>query len=73
MDWNDLKSAHPLGWDAAFSRPYCVSSIQGTIDQPGMTLREYAAIHLMVPDSGNASLDKMILKALDMRKAKSAF
>ena len=49
------------------------SHFSDCVDQPSMTLREYAAIHLMVPDSGNSSLDKMILKALDMKKAKSAF
>lgn len=27
---------------------------------PGITIREYAAIHLKVPMSGNAELDKMI-------------
>lgn len=31
---------------------------------PGMTLREYAAIKLKVPDSGNDWLDDMIRKSL---------
>jgi hypothetical protein len=31
---------------------------------PGMTLREYAAIHLRVPDSGSDWLDKMIEQRL---------
>ncbi len=30
----------------------------------GMTLREYAAIRLKVPDSGNPELDKMIRESL---------
>ena len=32
-------------------------------DNPGMSLRQYAAIKLRVPDSGLEWLDKMILKA----------
>jgi len=31
--------------------------------QEGMSLRQYAAIHLQVPDSGDEWLDKMIRKA----------
>lgn len=37
-----------------------------------MTVREYAAIHLGVPDSGDAELDAMIRKANRMEFAKSA-
>lgn len=38
---------------------------------PGLSIREYAAIHLMVPDSGNADLDAMILKAITLKTNKS--
>ena len=34
------------------------------IHENGMTLREYAAIHLKVPNSGNPELDAMIEKSL---------
>lgn len=30
---------------------------------PGISIREYAAIHLRIPDSGNAELDAMIQKS----------
>ncbi len=46
------KPAFPLG-----------EPIEGYSHQ-GMTLREYAAIHLKVPDSGDPELDKMILRGL---------
>ena len=39
----------------------------------GMTIREYAAIHLMVPDSGNKELDDMITKAIQAKTGKAAF
>ena len=35
----------------------------------GLTRREYAAIHLRVPDSGSAWLDAMIYQALEMEVA----
>lgn len=38
----------------------------------GMNLREYAAIHLGVPDSGDAELDAMIRKANRRDFAKAA-
>jgi len=34
------------------------------IHENGMTLREYAAIHLKVPNSGNPELDEMIDKSV---------
>ena len=36
---------------------------------PGMTVRQYAAIHLCVPDSGDADLDAMIRRAQRERLA----
>jgi len=39
---------------------------------PGLTKREYAAIHLCVPDSGNPELDAMIEKARRDRFAAAA-
>lgn len=74
MDWNK-EGAFPSGANAAFPRPYVKDDAtrEGTIEQPGMTLREYAAIHLMVPDSGNASLDEMIKKAIASKTSKAAF
>ena len=39
---------------------------------PGMTLREYAAIHLRVPDSGTPWLDEMIRSSLGEEFAKTA-
>ena len=46
------------------------------LSNPGseMTIREYAAIHLKVPMSGNADLDAMIKEsiALDIQKAQIA-
>ena len=38
----------------------------------GMSLREYAAIHLCVPDSGNDELDAMIKRAQRERLAGQA-
>lgn len=35
----------------------------GTHAFSGMTLREYAAIHLKIPDSGNDWIDEMIRKS----------
>jgi hypothetical protein len=35
-----------------------------------LTVREYAAIHLMVPDSGDVELDKMISKAIQRKRSK---
>lgn len=35
-----------------------------------MSLREYAAIHLRVPDSGNGWLDKMIKRSRELDRAK---
>jgi len=35
----------------------------GEVAQEGMTLRQYAAIHLKVPDSGTDWLDEMIKKS----------
>ena len=45
----------------------CASPFQlGQTDKhySGLSKREYAAIHLKVPDSGDADLDKMILQSL---------
>jgi len=39
---------------------------------PGFTKREYAAIHLCVPDSGNDELDAMIRRAQRERLAGQA-
>ena len=39
----------------------------------GLTIREYAAIHLMVPDSGIPELDEMIKKAIAQKTSKAAF
>jgi hypothetical protein len=44
----------------AFPAPAGVSHIT----EQGMTLREYAAIHLRVPDSGSEWLDEMIEQSL---------
>lgn len=41
-------------------------------DVPGMSLREYAAIALCVPDSGNPPVDLMIRTALRDRMAEKA-
>jgi len=40
-----------------------------TIFHPGISTREYAAIHLCVPDSGNDELDAMIRRAQRERLA----
>jgi hypothetical protein len=39
---------------------------------PGMTLRQYAAIHLKVPRSGDAEIDAMIRESLRAEFAKQA-
>jgi hypothetical protein len=39
----------------------------------GLTKREYAAIHLMLPESGDEELDKIISKAIQLRVGKAAF
>ena len=46
----------------------------GGIDhrEPGMTLRQYAAIHLRVPNSGDDWLDDMIAKARRVDAAEKA-
>ncbi len=38
--------------------------VDDSLHLEGMTLREYAAIRLKVPDSGNPELDKMIRASL---------
>lgn len=45
-------------------KAYCPPTRQ---NHPGLTKREYAAIHLRVPDSGDPELDRMIAAALDRR------
>ena len=46
--------------EAAFARPRSEGTIKSSI---GLTKREYAAIHLRVPNSGNPELDDMIREA----------
>ena len=46
--------------EAAFARPRSEGTIKSSI---GLTKREYAAIHLRVPQSGNPELDTMIREA----------
>ena len=46
--------------EAAFARPRSEGTIKSSI---GLTKREYAAIHLRVPMSGNPELDTMIREA----------
>lgn len=46
--------------EAAFARPRSEGTIKSSI---GLTKREYAAIHLRVPMSGNPELDDMIREA----------
>jgi aconitase B len=46
--------------EAAFARPRSEGTIKSSI---GLTKREYAAIHLRVPMSGNPELDAMIREA----------
>lgn len=46
---------------AAF--PAICRSINGVPLSPGMTMRQYAAIHLNVPESGCDWLDEMIIKS----------
>lgn len=41
-----------------------VPGLHSDPDFNGMTLREYAAIHLRIPDSGSEWLDTMIRRAL---------
>lgn len=48
-----------------------VFPIQLATQEPGLTAREYAAIHLGVPDSGDAELDAMIRRANRMEFAKA--
>ncbi len=43
--------------------PSAVLFDQAIVDSKGMTLRQYAAIKLCVPDSGLPWLDDMIVKA----------
>ncbi len=43
---------------------YTIQTGDGQWQQPGMTLRQYAAIKLKVPDSGTDWLDLMITKSL---------
>jgi hypothetical protein len=47
--------------EAAFARPRSEGTIKSSI---GLTKREYAAIHLRVPMSGNPELDAMIRDAV---------
>ena len=49
----------------AFPRPASTNPCNGEViwDNEGMTLREYAAIELRIPDSGIDWLDEMIAKA----------
>jgi hypothetical protein len=49
----------------AFPRPaYTHPNGEIVLDEDGMTLRQYAAIKLKVPDSGTDWLDDMIRKSL---------
>jgi len=50
---------------AAFARPFSQEEGLEVYDlaQDGLTKREYAAIHLKVPNSGNPELDDMIREA----------
>lgn len=43
-----------------------------TVNEGGMSLRQYAAIHLRVPDSGEVWLDEMIERARRDEFAKAA-
>jgi hypothetical protein len=57
MDDTEMNDTEPT----AYAFPF------GTADQvlrPGMTLRDYAAIHLKVPSSGTDWLDEMITESL---------
>lgn len=46
--------------------------IDGYYVEPGMSLRQYAAIHLRVPESGDVWLDAMIERANREELAKAA-
>ena len=49
----------------AFSTPIAITPSDDVIHAaPGFSKREYAAIHLKVPNSGDEELDKMILQSL---------
>ena len=39
--------------------------------ESGLSKREYAAIHLKVPDSGDSDLDKMIMQSLSIEDKRS--
>lgn len=57
MNINDVGQAFPI------TRHRSDGGHEWTETVEGMTLRQYAAIHLKQPDSGDEWLDKMILAA----------
>lgn len=52
--------------NSAFPRPYSTDTARGTLEyaEAGLTARQYAAIKLRVPDSGDEWLDAMIRTSL---------
>jgi hypothetical protein len=59
QDINEGGSAFP-----ALARYGRSAQLESALQQDGMTLRQYAAIKLKVPDSGTDWLDEMIVKSL---------
>lgn len=56
-------SAFPVTYDPTGMRVPCTTSDGTPIIEDGMSLRQYAAIHLRVPNSGTDWLDEMIREA----------
>lgn len=57
MNTNESESTTPR---PAFPGGWIVETLGHAVTMSGMTLREYAAIHLRVPNSGTPWLDDMI-------------
>jgi hypothetical protein len=60
---NNNKSAFPYAYKTTETTESGIEYTATSCD-PGMTLKEYAAIHLKVPRSGNGEIDGMIRESV---------
>lgn len=58
-----LSSLFPKNMESPYNPFYCEGAGNSELKFTGLTKREYACIHLGIPESGDAELDALIRKA----------